>query len=396
MDSKKPHHYILSPARALMTGMSLLVLTAITVWVSQVDLGHLNFPIAMLVASLKAALVIFIFMDMRHDKTQNRFIFFGSFLFLAIFLTLVSSDLFFRGNVYVQPAVAVADGAGGGKVKKAWIATPRLIAKGKEIFSIQCVACHGASGEGNGVAAAALNPRPRNFHALEGWKNGRKPTMIFKTLKEGIAGGAMASYATLPAADRWALAHFVVTWNPTPPEADTPNDFQKIGIDPNKEEVVVGEVRTLSVVIALQQATVPDVEPLFEVDQTSVLNEPRVSVALRASLSRVERGQKIYQQSCVQCHGLRGQGGMKAQALLGYPAAYVMTSPLLLKSPVFASPKAFQKVLSQGMPGRLMPARADLSVTEAEDLEAYLRVVLEQAEADTQTVASSASVSEPR
>jgi len=31
---------------------------------------------------------------------------------------------------------------------------------GKEIFKRQCVACHGESGEGNGPAAVAFNPKP--------------------------------------------------------------------------------------------------------------------------------------------------------------------------------------------------------------------------------------------
>lgn len=35
--------------------------------------------------------------------------------------------------------------------------------EGKKIFEINCVACHGAEGRGDGAAAAALNPKPRNF-----------------------------------------------------------------------------------------------------------------------------------------------------------------------------------------------------------------------------------------
>ena len=33
----------------------------------------------------------------------------------------------------------------------------------KAIFAIRCVACHGAAGKGDGAAAAALNPKPRDF-----------------------------------------------------------------------------------------------------------------------------------------------------------------------------------------------------------------------------------------
>lgn len=36
-------------------------------------------------------------------------------------------------------------------------------AKGKEIFQANCAACHGPEGKGDGAAAAALDPKPRNL-----------------------------------------------------------------------------------------------------------------------------------------------------------------------------------------------------------------------------------------
>jgi mono/diheme cytochrome c family protein len=36
-------------------------------------------------------------------------------------------------------------------------------AKGKAIFSKTCVGCHGESGKGDGSAAAALNPKPKDL-----------------------------------------------------------------------------------------------------------------------------------------------------------------------------------------------------------------------------------------
>jgi mono/diheme cytochrome c family protein len=40
-------------------------------------------------------------------------------------------------------------------------------AKGKEIFQTNCATCHGPEGKGNGPAAAALNPKPRNLSDAE-------------------------------------------------------------------------------------------------------------------------------------------------------------------------------------------------------------------------------------
>jgi mono/diheme cytochrome c family protein len=145
--------------------------------------------------------------------------------------------LFFRGDVYVKktdtfgtPSQAVA------KFKKPWVATPALIAHGKELFAVNCVSCHGPEGHGDGVAASGLTPKPRNFTQASGWKNGRKPTAVFTTLQNGIPGSAMASFATLPAEDRWALAHYVLSLGPKP-EADTAGDYANLKIDPTKDQM---------------------------------------------------------------------------------------------------------------------------------------------------------------
>ena len=84
-----------------------------------------------------------------------------------------------------------------------------LIEKGKAVFTINCVACHGPKGAGDGAAAVALNPKPRNY-ATDTFKNGDKPENVFKTLGEGLTGTAMVSFAHLPETDRWALAYYVL------------------------------------------------------------------------------------------------------------------------------------------------------------------------------------------
>jgi len=42
-------------------------------------------------------------------------------------------------------------------------ATEAQIASGKKIYGKTCFACHGISGKGDGMAAAALNPKPADF-----------------------------------------------------------------------------------------------------------------------------------------------------------------------------------------------------------------------------------------
>ena len=84
--------------------------------------------------------------------------------------------------------------------------TPELIEKGKASFARNCVACHGEKGEGNGPAAGALDPKPRNLAAarIEGG-----PNAIFKVLTTGKKGTAMIAFTHLSEEERWALAYFV-------------------------------------------------------------------------------------------------------------------------------------------------------------------------------------------
>jgi len=77
-------------------------------------------------------------------------------------------------------------------------------AAGKAIYDGKgaCAACHGATGEGDGVAAAGLNPKPASFATasfkLDGDGDGKMGTIadIANVIKNGAAkyGGA----ATMP------------------------------------------------------------------------------------------------------------------------------------------------------------------------------------------------------
>ncbi len=88
--------------------------------------------------------------------------------------------------------------------------TPELINKGKASFAVSCAACHGTMGAGDGPAAAALNPKPRNL-ATEKFKNGDTAQKIFGTISKGLPGTVMVAFGHLPEEERWALTHFVMS-----------------------------------------------------------------------------------------------------------------------------------------------------------------------------------------
>ena len=111
----------------------------------------------------------------------------------SAYVTFLS--LFFVLNTYSAAAKAPA-------------ATPTLLEKGKAVFAVNCLTCHGENGDGMGPAGQYLNPKPRNF-AKDKFKKGDKADQIFQTITKGLDGTAMVSFAHLSEEDRWALAHYV-------------------------------------------------------------------------------------------------------------------------------------------------------------------------------------------
>jgi len=80
--------------------------------------------------------------------------------------------------------------------KNPFEATPENIAKGKELFNgkATCFTCHGNDGRGDGIAGAALDPGPRNFHN-KAFRDKKSPGEYMYVVKNGSEGTGMISYA---------------------------------------------------------------------------------------------------------------------------------------------------------------------------------------------------------
>ena len=107
-----------------------------------------------------------------------------------------------------------------------------LLARGKSVYQQRCIGCHGVKGDGNGLAATFLVPRPRDF-TLGAFKfrvtpSGSLPTDgdLFRTITRGVRWTAMPTWHEIPEKDRLAVITYIKTfserWKSEKPEPPVP------------------------------------------------------------------------------------------------------------------------------------------------------------------------------
>lgn len=90
-------HRVAGPGLYAVVLVALLLLTALTILVSYVDLGPFSTPIAFLIATGKACLVVLFFMHMKEAHGVLWLAALAGFFWLAILLVLSMSDFATRG-----------------------------------------------------------------------------------------------------------------------------------------------------------------------------------------------------------------------------------------------------------------------------------------------------------
>lgn len=100
-------------------------------------------------------------------------------------------------------------------VPPTWMALPNpypptaaSLAQGQFVYQQECVYCHGEVGDGNGPAAAYLNPKPFNFTILKRhpWSGG----MLYYQIMNGITGSAMPYFKDdLESAKIWDVSNYI-------------------------------------------------------------------------------------------------------------------------------------------------------------------------------------------
>jgi high-affinity iron transporter len=76
------------------------------------------------------------------------------------------------------------------------------------LYANRCASCHGAAGDARAPGAAGLVPPPIAFADAERARQ-RSVFGLYQVISQGLDGTAMASFASLPDEQRWALAFYV-------------------------------------------------------------------------------------------------------------------------------------------------------------------------------------------
>jgi cytochrome c oxidase subunit IV len=84
---------------------ALMVLTAVTVFAAYVNLGNLNAPVALAIATFKATLVVLFFMHVKYSSRLTKLVVATSLFFLVILLGEMMMDYASRGMGVVLPTL---------------------------------------------------------------------------------------------------------------------------------------------------------------------------------------------------------------------------------------------------------------------------------------------------
>jgi cytochrome c oxidase subunit 4 len=98
-DDGAVHAHVSSIVFYIAVFLGLLFLTAVTVGQSYVDLGKLNIVIVILIATMKASLVVTFFMHLAWDNKFNVLMFLCGLLFIGVFFAYTMNDVDKRGQL---------------------------------------------------------------------------------------------------------------------------------------------------------------------------------------------------------------------------------------------------------------------------------------------------------
>lgn len=233
--------------------------------------------------------------------------------------------------------------------------------RGERVYQRNCQQCHGVSGDGNGVAAEYLVPRPRDYRRgifkFSSTEYGDKPRRedLLRTVTRGIAGTSMPSFRRLPKHDLEAVIDYVLSLThrgelevQLAAQADSEGE-----VTPEAAQELVESIRD-----RWKGALDRVVEPVNKMPAYTP--------------ESVAAGAEIFQKrECFKCHGRDGRGGLAGGIDAGKDAwgftdpAADLTSGMLHGG---QSPLDVYRRIYGGINGSPMPAFKDALAAEPDSI----------------------------
>ena len=228
------------------------------------------------------------------------------------------------------------------------------LALGAVLFDRHCQLCHGVTGAGNGPAAHLLYPPARDFGVgrfkLVSTENG-VPTRqdLVDTLRRGMPGSAMPSFAWLPERDLQALARYV---------AHLAIEGMAFGLELQSEST--GRPLSEDEARRLARERMTPGRPV----------ERRLQLAWTPELER--RGRELFVEHCASCHGQDGSGAAEPVRTEDGELNWArdLTAGIMKGG---ASEAELTRRIRAGMPGTTMPALNLADPADEAALVAYVR-----------------------
>ena len=110
-------------------------------------------------------------------------------------------------SIPIEGAIAIP---GMGAPENPTVADEASLARGAELYAINCQMCHGVQGKGDGPVAVYLNPfKPANLTTA--LVQSKSDGSIFLTISQGLEGRMPALNENLTVSERWDVVNFIRT-----------------------------------------------------------------------------------------------------------------------------------------------------------------------------------------
>lgn len=214
---------------------------------------------------------------------------------------------------------------------------------GQAVYEQHCSACHGQKGDGAGLAARFLYPRPRNFgegrFRLVSTSNGMPSDEdLLRVITRGMPGSAMFPFGHLPESDRRDLVAYVRRLGRAVLTEQMTRISKEQGqpMDPGDLAAEVERFFTPGSRLELPQAFPP------------------------ATAESIAQGRQTYSQACSSCHGDTGKADrvLEQRNQDGMP-----TRPRDLTRGIFKGGREIEQLYARimlGLPGSPMPASSQV------------------------------------